>query len=113
MTVRAGDVAATLSAIELGASVAQAGAVLKAASADPDNVDPYVRAEHVAALRQLSYRAGIPPVPIRWLLVRDPNGELDPQAFLATDLDARPQDILAWFVRRWQVGALRSRNPAP
>jgi len=103
MTVRAGDVAATLSAIELGASVAQAGAVLKAASADRDNVYADVRAEEVASLRQLWYRAGIPPVPIRWLLVRDPNGELDPQAFLATDLDARPQDILAWFVRRWQV----------
>ena len=51
----------------------------------------------------LWYRAGVAPVPIRWLLVRDPRGELDPQAFLATDLDARPQDILAWFVRRWQV----------
>ena len=51
----------------------------------------------------LWYRAGVAPVPIRWLLVRDPTGELDPQAFLATDLDARPQDILAWFVRRWQV----------
>jgi hypothetical protein len=43
------------------------------------------------------------PVPIRWVIGRDPKGELDPQAFLATDLDARPQDILAWFVRRWQV----------
>jgi len=51
----------------------------------------------------LWYRAGVAPVPIRWLLVRDPTGELDPQAFLATDLDARPHDILAWFVRRWQV----------
>jgi hypothetical protein len=51
----------------------------------------------------LWYRAGIAPVSIRWLIVRDPKGELDPQAFLATDLDARPQDILAWFVRRWQV----------
>ena len=63
----------------------------------------------------LWYRAGVPPVPIRWLLVRDPKGELDPQAFLATELDARPQDILAWFVRRWQVGsrAIGSRDPAP
>ena len=42
-------------------------------------------------------------MPIRWLLVRDPKGELEPQAFLATDLDARPCDILAWFVSRWQV----------
>jgi len=49
------------------------------------------------------YRGGVPPVPIRWLLVRDPKGELEPQAFLATDLDAGPGDILAWFVSRWQV----------
>src|SRR4029077_8816803 len=34
----------------------------------------------------LWYRGGVPPVPIRWLLVRDPTGELEPQAFLATDL---------------------------
>jgi hypothetical protein len=49
------------------------------------------------------YHSGIPPVPIRWLVVRDPSGELDPQAFLATDLIAKAQDILAWFVSRWQV----------
>ena len=41
------------------------------------------------------------PVPIRWLLVRDPTGE--PQAFLATDLEAAPADVLQWFVSRWQV----------
>lgn len=51
----------------------------------------------------LWYRRGTPPVPIRWLLVRDPKGELQPQAFLATDLDASPLDILTWFVSRWQV----------
>jgi hypothetical protein len=44
----------------------------------------------------LWYRGGVPPVPIRWLLVRDPTGEFQPQAFLATDLNARPSDILAW-----------------
>src|ERR1700692_705064 len=33
----------------------------------------------------LWYRGGVPPVPIRWLLVRDPTGELEPQAFLRTD----------------------------
>jgi len=51
----------------------------------------------------LWYRGDVPPVPIRWLLVRDPTGEFQPQAFLATDLNARPSDILAWFVSRWQV----------
>ena len=42
-------------------------------------------------------------VPIRWLLVRDVKGEFEPQAFLCTDLDATPLDILRWFVRRWTV----------
>ncbi len=51
----------------------------------------------------LWYRGGVPPVPIRWLLVRDPTGEFKPQAFLATDLNADPCNILAWFVSRWQV----------
>jgi len=49
------------------------------------------------------YHAGIPPVPIRWVLVRDPSGEHDPQAFLSTDLDASPATILGWFVSRWRV----------
>jgi len=49
------------------------------------------------------YHSGLPPVPIRWLLVRDPRGELAPQAFLCTDLDAAPVDILQWFVSRWQL----------
>jgi hypothetical protein len=49
------------------------------------------------------YHSGLPPVPIRWLLVRDPLGELRPQAFLSTDLDAAAVDILQWFVSRWQL----------
>jgi hypothetical protein len=42
-------------------------------------------------------------VPIRYVLVRDVEGELRPQAFLCTDLDADPLDILRWFVRRWSM----------
>src|SRR6187551_781709 len=42
-------------------------------------------------------------VPIRWVLVRDPSGEKEPQAFLCTDLDADPVDVLRWLVRRWRV----------
>ena len=49
------------------------------------------------------YHAGIPPVPIRWVLVRDPSGEHEPSAFLSTDLDATPAMILGWFVSRWRV----------
>jgi hypothetical protein len=42
-------------------------------------------------------------VPIRYVLVRDVEGELRPQAFLCTDLEADPLDILRWFVRRWST----------
>ena len=40
---------------------------------------------------------------IRWILVRDPSGERDPQAFLCTDLDRDPLAILGRFVFRWRI----------
>jgi hypothetical protein len=61
------------------------------------------RRVEIASDTAVWYHAGLPPVPIRWLLVRDPTGELKPQAFLSTDLDAAPADILQWFVCRWQL----------
>ncbi len=61
------------------------------------------RIVEIASATAVWYHSGKPPVPIRWLLVRDPTGELEPQAFLATDLEAAPVDILQWFVSRWQV----------
>jgi len=48
--VRAGDVVAELSAVELTASVAQARAALAAATADRNNVYAGVRAEQIASL---------------------------------------------------------------
>ena len=49
------------------------------------------------------YHSGLPPVAIRWVLIRDPAGRFDPQALLCTDLAADPAQILAWFVLRWQL----------
>lgn len=43
------------------------------------------------------------PVPIRWVLIRDPLGEFEPQALLSTNLDHTPLQILSWFVRRWRM----------
>jgi hypothetical protein len=42
-------------------------------------------------------------VTIRWVLVRDPQGKFEPQAFLCTDLAVAPEQILSWFRQRWQV----------
>ncbi|HYQ91472.1 MAG TPA: transposase [Candidatus Competibacteraceae bacterium] len=49
------------------------------------------------------YHSGKPPVPIRWVLVRDLQGSFEPQAFLCTNLQATAPAILMWFVQRWQV----------
>src|SRR5215211_6877799 len=49
------------------------------------------------------YATGLPAVPVRWVLIRDPEGEFKPQALLCTHLDADPEEILRWFVMRWQL----------
>ncbi len=49
------------------------------------------------------YHSGLPPVPIRWVLIRDPDGKLAPQALLSTKLDLDPVQILTWFVQRWRL----------
>jgi hypothetical protein len=49
------------------------------------------------------YHSGMPVVPIRWVLIRDPNRKFETKALLCTDQTADPIQILKWFVRRWQV----------
>jgi hypothetical protein len=49
------------------------------------------------------YHCGLPAVPIRWVLIRDPAGHFETQALLCTDVEATPEQILAWFVLRWQL----------
>jgi hypothetical protein len=49
------------------------------------------------------YHGGLPVVPLRWVLIRDPAGSFDTQALLCTDLAVAPEQILAWFVQRWQL----------
>jgi hypothetical protein len=49
------------------------------------------------------YHTGMPAVPIRWVLIRDPKEKFEPQALLCTKLDTEPIQILEWFVLRWQM----------
>lgn len=49
------------------------------------------------------YHSGMPPLPIRWVLVRDPQGKFEPQALLCTDLMGEPVQIIEWFVLRWRL----------
>jgi hypothetical protein len=45
----------------------------------------------------------LPPVAIRDVLVADPEGKLRMEAFFCTDLQATPEQILAWVVMCWSL----------
>jgi len=60
------------------------------------------RTLQIATGTAIWYHGGLPPVPIRWVLVRDPK-KTEPQAFLCTDLQAEPLQVIGWFIIRWQV----------
>jgi hypothetical protein len=61
------------------------------------------RAIEVATAPAVWYHGGLPPVALRWVLIRDPAGEFAPQALLCTDQRVRAQQIVEWFVLRWQL----------
>jgi hypothetical protein len=66
----------------------------------------YGEGERVIELRSgtaVWRHSGMPVVPIRWVLLRDPLGRFAPQALLCTDLARDPLQIVRWFVQRWQV----------
>ena len=44
-----------------------------------------------------------PAVPIRWVLIRDPQDEYETGCLLCTDHTVAPNQIVEWFVLRWQV----------
>jgi hypothetical protein len=49
------------------------------------------------------YHTGKPPVPVRWVLLRDPQEEFRPQALLCTDMTVEAGQVVQWYVSRWQV----------
>ena len=51
----------------------------------------------------LWYHPGDPTVAVRWVLLRDPADQFEPQALLRTDPTVSPAQIVAWFVARWPL----------
>jgi hypothetical protein len=49
------------------------------------------------------YRIGQPVLPVRWVLVRDPAGQLDPRAYFSTRPSDRPWEVVQAFVKRWTI----------
>jgi hypothetical protein len=61
------------------------------------------RTVEIASETAVWYSTGLFAVPIRWVLIRDPEGGFEPQALLCTDLQADPERIVRWYVMRWQL----------
>jgi hypothetical protein len=61
------------------------------------------RTVEIASATAVWYSTGLFAVPIRWVLIRDPEGDFKTQALLCTNLDADPRKVLSWFVMRWQL----------
>jgi hypothetical protein len=61
------------------------------------------RTVEVASDTAIWYHTGLPPVALRWVLIRDPQRQFDTQALLCTDQAILPEQILAYFVLRWQL----------
>jgi DDE superfamily endonuclease len=61
------------------------------------------REMEIATGTALWYQSPVPPVAIRWVLIRDPQGQYEPMALLCTDQNAEATQIVEWFVLRWTV----------
>ena len=49
------------------------------------------------------YHNGFEPLPIRWVLVRDPAGRLEPRAYFSTRPEDEAASIPAEVVKRWPI----------
>jgi len=49
------------------------------------------------------FHNGLPPAPVRWVLVRDPKGEFESVALVCNEQAVTAAQMVEWFVLRWQV----------
>jgi len=61
------------------------------------------RSLDVASGTALWHTDGCDPLPIRWVLLRDPQGRLSPYALFCTDQEVDALTILAAYLLRWNV----------
>jgi hypothetical protein len=51
----------------------------------------------------LWYHAGTPPIPLRIVLIKTPNGKNEAETFFSTHVDLEPTQIINYFVLRWNI----------
>ena len=61
------------------------------------------RALEICTATALWYRYGSDPLPIRWVLTRDPEGKRPPKALFSTDQSQAAEEIILDFMKRWSL----------
>ena len=46
---------------------------------------------------------GFEPVPIKWVLMTDPSGRLNPLPLMSTDVSLSAEEIMALYIERWSI----------
>lgn len=57
----------------------------------------------VASGTAVWYRIGVPVLPVRWVLTRDPQGKQEPRAYFCTDQRQSPVEVVSSFIKRWTI----------
>jgi hypothetical protein len=61
------------------------------------------RVMEIASGTAVWFHFGKPALPIRWVVIRDPQEDYETVCLLCTDSTVAPTQIVEWFVLRWQV----------
>lgn len=69
----------------------------------PDWYGEHRRQIEIISKTAVWFHSGQPPLPIRWVVIRDPKGKFKTQALLSTDLTVAPEQIVKWFILRWRL----------
>ena len=65
--------------------------------------DGAARDLEIASGTAVWYHNGFEPLPIRWVLTRDPAGRLEPRAYFSTRPEDEPASIPGEIVKRWPI----------
>jgi hypothetical protein len=49
------------------------------------------------------YRIGLPVLPVRWVITRDPQGEREPRTYFCTDQSLSAVEVVSRFIKRWTI----------
>lgn len=53
--------------------------------------------------KSIWYKSSFPTIELQWVLLKDPEGKMEPRAIQCTDLGLSPMDMINFFIRRWTV----------